>query len=199
MIKKLIILFLCFCCSTCVFQIDTSPKVDLTVQIPETPCSQQYIENHKTQIVTFPIVVMVDSNLREENIDLIILSINKWNERMETTVFTIKITDQPVDRKLCGTVFINDQPIPEFSEEYKQKTHTWVDKCSAEIRIENLSSFNNILHGLGHALNLKHDLNETSVMYEIPGIKITDMSKCLVGLALKEFLITKEVQNGEHL
>lgn len=159
---------------------------------PEPPfdvswCSKTYMENRETQQLDFPINVYINSHMSDENIEAAILAAAAWNATMGAPVFTPIVTDRPVDRSVCGSVFVSTSDLPKDYVGY-----AWWDSCSAQVKFEpdqdREDAINVMIHELGHSLNLNHEEDELSIMHDTLGTnqEISDLSECLVELALRE-------------
>lgn len=142
---------------------------------------------HINQQLDFPITVYINSDMTQENQDVAIDAILTWNNVMGEAVFSPVISDTPVNRSICGTIYVSTHDLPKNYVGY-----TWWSKCSAECQFEPQLSKKiatiTMIHELGHALNLRHEKDEKSVLHAHvgPDQHISDLSQCLVELALTE-------------
>jgi hypothetical protein len=150
-------------------------------------CAKTYMKNHQNQQLQFPINVYIDSSMSDDDIEVTVLAISTWNSTMTAPVFAPIISDDVIDRSVCGSIFVSTGDLPKDYAGY-----AWWDSCSARIKFEPNQrkefALMVVIHELGHSLNLHHEDDRASVLHAVvyEDQEISDMSQCLVGHALRE-------------
>ena len=156
-------------------------------------CVDEYVRNHDKQQIDFPITVFIDKEMDLEDQEAVIIAAATWNKTMNAPIFIPIVSDRVKDRMLCSTVWVSNLDITA-----KHVGYAWWNACSADCRLR-YSLVNRdlaikvMIHELGHALNLRHEDDDESIMYDYVNARedqdISDLSKCLVENAIRESIV----------
>ena len=172
--------------------VDAKVQTDLRSKYGSFVCINEYINNYATQTTSYPRTVYLNpDNMSERQIKAATIVMNDYNSKFNYTLFNPVVSNQPINRTDCNAIFMHSGEI----ENSYIGLAKW-NKCSAEITIVK----DNVMpvlykHELGHALNLMHENDSKSFMYETINNSqdYSDLTTCLINLSIQD---AKEQKNN---